>query len=102
MVRTPMATVNVWTTGTAAVKLVLPACKAWTVQVPLINNVSIAPDTVHTGKVVDLKVTARPEDAVAFKGNRPVPSDWLEIAPKVMVWLAGVTVKCWVTEGAGA
>ena len=33
------------------------------------------------------------DDAVAFSGNGTVPSDWLGSAPKVMVWLAGVTVK---------
>ena len=72
------------------------------VQAPTVNSFRIAPDTVQTGEVVDVKLTARPEDAVALTANGAVPTVWFERAPKVMVWLALVTWKLWLTEGAGA
>lgn len=68
----------------------------------MLTRVTVAPVTVHTGKVVDVKVTGRPEDAVALTRNGAAPDGWFERAPKVMVWLANVTVKCCVTEGAAA
>ena len=43
----------------------LPACVAWMVHVPPETRVTVAPDTVQTAVVVDAKLTARPEDAVA-------------------------------------
>jgi len=36
------------------------------VQVPAAASVTVAPDIVHTGAVVEAKLTARPEDAVAL------------------------------------
>jgi hypothetical protein len=58
------------------------------------------PDTVQTADVVDAKVTARPEVAVALRANGAVPNAAFERGPNVMLWLAGVTEKCWLTEGA--
>ena len=76
--------------------MVSPACVAWTVQVPPVSRVSIAPgiapDTVQTDSVVDVKLTVRPEDAVALTVNGAVPSALFESAPKAMVWLVCATV----------
>jgi hypothetical protein len=65
--------------------------------VPAINNFTVAAVTVQTGNVVDVKVTARPEDAVALTVNGAAPYAWFDRAPKVMVWLSDVTEKCWLT-----
>ena len=60
------------------------------------------PVTVQTGNVVDAKVTARPEDAVALTVNGAVPITCTRRGPNVMVWVAGVTVKVRLKEGAAA
>jgi len=39
---------------------------AWIVQVPVVTNVTVVPDTVHTCGVRELKLTVRPELAVAL------------------------------------
>ena len=36
------------------------------VQVPADTSVSVVPDTVQTGSVFEVKVTVRPDEAVAF------------------------------------
>jgi len=77
--------------------LALPACVAWMVQVPAAASVTVAPDVVHTAEVVEAKLTARPEEAVALTVNGAEPNALFESAPKVMVWLAGVTWKLWFT-----
>ena len=77
---------------------------------PALTSVTIASDSapdaaaasVQTGAVVDVKLTTSPEETVALTVTGPVPSAWLESAPKVMVWIADVTVKCWLTGGAAA
>jgi hypothetical protein len=82
--------------------LELPGWVAWIVQVPGVTNVTVVTnDTVHTGKEVEVKPTARPEDAVALTANE-IPNTWFARAPKAMVWLAGVTVKLWGTAVAAA
>ncbi len=53
------------------------------VQVPPVTNVTVPVDTAHTGKVVDVKTTARPEDAVALTANA-VPNTPFARAPKVI------------------
>jgi CO dehydrogenase/acetyl-CoA synthase alpha subunit len=58
---------------------------------PTETSVTVAPDTVQTARVVEAKLTARPEDTVALTANGVVPYAWLESAPKVMVWLPCVT-----------
>jgi hypothetical protein len=58
----------------------------------VVTSVTVAPDTVQTGSVVDVKLTGRPEEAVALTVNGAVFRAWFERAPKVMVWLASVTV----------
>ena len=61
------------------------ACVAWIVQVPSATRVTVAPDTVQTADVVEAKLTARPEEAVALTVNGGAPKGWLDNAPKVMV-----------------
>jgi bifunctional DNase/RNase len=53
--------------------LALPACDAWIVQVPTATSVTVAPDTVQTVEVVEAKLTARPDDAVALTVKGAVP-----------------------------
>lgn len=57
------------------------------VQVPTAITVTVAPETLHTGVVCELKLTARPELAVAVTMNGALPQGCFESAPKVMVWL---------------
>ena len=73
------------------------------VQVPPAITVAVAPATVQTPGVADEKLTARPELAVAVSAT-----DWFGTngetsagSVKVIVWLAGVIVKLWLTCGAG-
>ena len=47
---------------------------------------------MHTGVVCELKLTAKPDEAVALKVNGAVPNNLFESAPKVMVWLAAIPV----------
>jgi hypothetical protein len=42
------------------------------VHVPMLTSVAVAPDIVHTAGVVEAKLTARPEDAVALSVNGEV------------------------------
>lgn len=67
-------------------------------HVPTATIVTVAPDTVQTDVVCELKLTARPELAIAETVNGAVPNGWLAIAQKVIVWGADppcVTVICW-------
>jgi hypothetical protein len=50
---------------------------------------------------VALKLTGRPEEALAATSNGASPSMWLGTTPKVIVWLALAIVKVRVTSGAG-
>ena len=63
----------------------MPACDAWMVQVPAPTSVAIAPDTVQTDEVSDMKLTCKPEDAVAMIVNGAVPKARLGGALKLMV-----------------
>src|ERR1039457_1046801 len=99
----PGVTWKPWFTGVAAAQLGLPACVAWIVQVPTETSVTVAPDTVQTDVVCELKLTGKPELALALTANGAVPKTWFERAPKVMVWLPpGVTWKPWFTGVAAA
>jgi hypothetical protein len=44
------------------------------VQVPRATSVTVAPDTVQTADVVEVKLTASPEEAVALTVNGALPS----------------------------
>jgi hypothetical protein len=77
----------------AATYVALPACEARTVHVPNATSVTVLPPTVHTPIVSDEKPTVNPDDAVAVTVNGAVPNCRLLSWPKVMVWLACVTLK---------
>ena len=79
----------------------MPVCVAWMVHVPALTRVAIPPETVQTFAVVVPKVTARPEDAVAVSANGGLPNTRLGRELNVIVWLACVTMKFWLTIGAG-
>jgi hypothetical protein len=74
MVWVPAVTWKLWLTGTAAAQLVFPPCVAWMAQLPAATSVTVAPDTVHTPVVVDEKLTASPDDALALTPNGALPS----------------------------
>jgi hypothetical protein len=98
----PGVTVKPWLTGVATAQLALPNCVAWMVHVPAPTSVTVTPDTVHTGEVIEAKLTANPELALALTANGAAPNTWLDKAPKLIVWLPGVTVKPWLTGVAAA
>jgi hypothetical protein len=54
-------------------------------QVPAETRVSVVEERVHRDSVVDVKVTARPEVALAERETAPVPKVRGESAPKVIV-----------------
>ena len=62
-------------------------------HVPVANRVTVAVLTVQTDRVVEAKLTASPELAVAPTVNGALPYVWAESAEKVMVCGAGVTAK---------
>jgi hypothetical protein len=98
------STVKLLVTGAAAAYVLLPACEAVIEQVPTAKNVTVVPLTVQTVCVVDEKLTARPEVAVAAN-VRDVPTVCVAGAAKVIVCAAGVaasTVKLLVTGAAAA
>ena len=64
---------NEFVTGVAAVKLALPAWLAVMLQVPAATSVTVLPLTVQTLAVFDVKLTARPELAVATSAGAAVP-----------------------------
>lgn len=78
-------TVKLRTTDVAAAKVALPAWLAVIVQVPADASVSVVPLTVHTGSVLDVSVTARPELELATKAGGAVPSVWSPGLLKLMV-----------------
>jgi hypothetical protein len=43
-------------------------------QVPAATSVTVVPDTVQTGVVVDAKLTVKPDEAVALTVKGAVPS----------------------------
>ena len=55
-----------------------------------------------TAAVVDMKVTGRPEDAVALTVSGVASNVLLPSVVNVIVWLALATVKLWSTLGAAA
>ena len=77
--------------------MVFPAWLAVIEQVPAVTIVTIEPDTVQTGVVVEAKLTVSPEEAVAVSAKGAAPKVTPEGAAKVMVCEPGVTVKPCVT-----
>ena len=72
-------------TAAAAATVLLPAWLASTMQVPAATKVSALPLTVQVLGVVEAKLTAKPELAVATSGAGAVPSVWFPGDVKVMV-----------------
>jgi hypothetical protein len=62
---------------------------------PACTSVTVAADTVHTLEVVEEKLTARPDEAVALTVNGATPSTFPGKTAKAIVWLPGVTIKLW-------
>jgi len=83
-------------------QMVLPPCLAWTVQRPVATSVTVVPETVQTGGVVEVKLTVSPEVAVALTVNGAEPKGRFGSAPKTTVWLSCVTRKLWLTGTAVA
>ena len=69
-------------------------------QVPALTNVTVVPETVQTGVVVDVNTTARPDEAVADTGNGALPIVLPGSAANVIVCAPLATVNDWVTCGA--
>lgn len=96
-----MFTRNVRVTGFAALYNVSPGWVAVIEHVPGATSVICMPSTVHTARALEVKVTGRPELAVA----EAVTGDWtsvlFEIAVKVIDWVARLTAKVRVTGFAG-
>src|SRR5664280_3178483 len=96
-----MLTPNVWVTVEAAFQLASPAWAAVIEQVPTVSKVTDVPLTVHTEDELELKLTSRPEEAVAPM----VTGDWASVlaasAPNVIDWSALAIVTVWlpVVEG---
>jgi hypothetical protein len=72
-------------TALAAAKSALPAWVASIEQVPTETNVTVLPETVQTVEVVDAKLTASPELAVALTVNGDAPNVWVGMTSKEMV-----------------
>jgi hypothetical protein len=70
--------------------------------VPAALIATVLPLTVHTVGVVDAKVTASPEEAVASTVKGATPNAELAMAPNVIVWLALAIVKLWLIAAAAA
>jgi hypothetical protein len=71
-------------------------------HVPAARIVTVLPETVQTEGVVEAKVTANPELAVALTLNGATPSVTLLNEPNEMVCAAAKTPKDWVTGVAAA
>ena len=99
------ATANVTDTGAAAAYTPLPAWLAVMVHEPAATSVSVLPLTVQILVVVDVKLTARPDEALAVKAAAAVSGGvalmaWVPGDVKVMVCGVGATVNEFETCGA--
>lgn len=60
------------------------------------------PETEQMAGVVEARLTARPEVAVALNATVPFATKlWSAGSVKLMLWLAGAMAKLWLTCGAG-
>jgi hypothetical protein len=81
----------------------LPAWSALIVHVPLATSVilrPLVPPVVHTDGVVEVKVTARPDDDVALTVTGDCDICWSSNDPNVIVCVAFEIVKLRLTAGA--
>jgi hypothetical protein len=88
---------KLWGTGVAAAQSKLHGCVACIVHVPCPASVTVYRDTVQTVTVRELKLTGRPELALALIANGGAPNALFASTPKVTVWLPFVIWKLWVT-----
>jgi hypothetical protein len=72
------------------------------VQVPTATKVTLDADTVHTAVVWELKLTVRPEVAIAVTANGADPNATFDSVPNAIVWEAFVTLKLSLTGVAAA
>jgi hypothetical protein len=67
------------------------------VQVPTATKVTVDVDIVQIVEVCELKLTGKPEVAVAATANGAAAKVLLDNAPKLIVWEAFVTLKLSLT-----
>ena len=70
------------------------------VQSPAVTIWTVAPDSVHTEVVAELKDTARPEPDVALTAKSAAPYVLPPRAPNVIVCESAPTPMLWVAVGA--
>ena len=80
--------VNVRGTGLAALYAGFPACEAVIAQVPVVRIEMSKPATVQMDGEVEVRVTVRPELAVALTVRVVVSRVWFGGLAKLMVWVA--------------
>ena len=88
MVCAAAVTVKLLDTAEAAAKVALPAWLAPTVQLPTLSRVRAELLTMHTTGVLDVRVTAKPDDEVATKAIGVLEKLWLPGAAKLIVCAA--------------
>ena len=76
----------------------MPPWLASTVQVPRATSVNVLPLTVQMPVVVEAKLTARPELALAAKAGGAVPSVWLPGDAKLIVCAVSGAATTWKTR----
>lgn len=69
---------------------------------PTATSVTVSPETVQIGVVVDVNLTLSPDEAVAVIAKGAVPNGWFANGANVMVCANFVTWKLCVTGAAGA
>ena len=79
-----------------------PFCVALMLHLPVAMRVTVVPEMLHLPVVVDVKLTGRPDEAVALRVNVAVSNVWLDKVPKVMVCESWLISKLCVTTGAAA
>ena len=86
MIWAPRATANVRVTPVAAAYAPLPLWVAVIEQVPAPTIVAVEPDTVHTGDVVEAKLTESPEVAEPVRDTGATPKVTSPGWVKLTVW----------------
>ena len=80
--------------------MALPGWVAVMEQVPEATRVTAIPETVQTDGVVEVKLTGRPEVAVALRLKGGVPSNILPMVPNEILCEACATAKLRMTGAA--
>ena len=95
-------TVKLTVMAGAGANTALPGWLAVMLQVPADTSVSVLPLTVQTAVVVDVKVTAKVDVALATSAGGVLPTVWLPGEAKLMLCAAGRTLKLTSTVAAAA